>query len=46
MQVLFVFSLVVGGIALIAAGVLLFAPRRTEGRLTAAAVLGGLALFR
>ena len=35
----------VGGIALVAAGMLLFAPRRTEGRLTAAAILGGLAAF-
>jgi hypothetical protein len=38
-------SLAVGSIALAAAGMLLFAPRRTEGRLTAAVILGGLAAF-
>ena len=45
MKLYLILALVVGGIALIAAAVLLFAPRRTEGRLTAAAVLGGLAAF-
>lgn len=45
MKLYLILSLAVGGIALIAAGVLLFAPRRTERKLTAAAVLGGLAAF-
>ena len=45
MKLYLILSLAVGGIALIAAAVLLFAPQRTEGRLTVAAVLGGLAAF-
>lgn len=45
MKIYFILSLTVGAAALIAAGVLLFAPRRTEGRLTAASILGGLAVF-
>ena len=45
MKVYFILSLAVGAAALIAAGVLLFAPQRTEGRLTTAAILGGLAVF-
>ena len=44
MKLYLILSLAVGGIALVAAGMLLFAPRRTEGRLTAA-ILGGLAAF-
>ena len=45
MKLYLILSLAVGGIAIVAAGMLLFAPRRTEGRLTAAAILGGLAAF-
>ena len=45
MKIYFILSLAVGAAALITAGVLLFAPRRTEGRLTAAAILGGLTVF-
>ena len=45
MKLYLILSLAVGGIALIAAAVLLFASQRTEGRLTVAAVLGGLAAF-
>ena len=45
MKIYFILSLAVGAAALIAAGVLLFAPQRTEGRLTTAAILGGLAVF-
>ena len=45
MKIYLICSLAVGAAALIAAGVLLFAPRRTERRLTAAAILGGLAAF-
>lgn len=45
MKLYLILSLVVGGIALVVAAVLFFTPRRTEGRLTAAAVLGGLAAF-
>ena len=49
--VLFIFlplvfaAVIAAAFVLIAAGALLFAPRRTEGRLTTAAVLGGLAAF-
>lgn len=45
MKLYLILSLAVGSIALAAAGMLLFAPRRTEGRLTAAVILGGLAAF-
>ena len=45
MKIYLILSLAVGAAALIAAGILLFVPRRTEGRLTAAAILGGLAAF-
>lgn len=45
MKLYLILSLAVGSIALVAAGMLLFAPRRTEGRLIAAAILGGLAAF-
>ena len=45
MMIYLILSLAVGAAALIAAGVLLFAPRRTEGRITAAAILGGLTVF-
>ena len=45
MKIYFILSLAVGAAALIAAGVLLFAPRHTEGKLNVAAILGGLAAF-
>ena len=45
MKVYFILSLAVGAAALIAVAILLFAPRRTEGRLTVAAILGGLTVF-
>ena len=45
MKLYLILSLAVGGIALIAVTVLLFAPRHTEGKLTVAAILGGLAAF-
>ena len=38
-------SLAVGTAALIVSVILLFAPRRTERRIPAAAILGGLAAF-
>lgn len=40
-----ILSLAVGAAALIVSVILLFAPRRTERRITAAAILGGLATF-
>ena len=40
-----ILSLAVGAAALIVSVILLFAPRRTERRITAAAILGGLAAF-
>ena len=40
-----ILSLAVGAAALIASVILLFAPRRTERRITAAAILGGLSAF-
>ena len=40
-----ILSLVVGAAALIASVILLFAPGCTERRITAAAILGGLAVF-
>ena len=45
MKLYLILSLTVGGIALIAAAGLLFAPRHTEGKLNVAAILGGLAAF-
>ena len=38
-----ILSLAVGAAALIVSVILLFAPRRTERKITAAAILGGLA---
>lgn len=40
-----ILSLAVGAAALIVSVILLFALRRTERRITAAAILGGLAAF-
>lgn len=40
-----ILSLAVGAAALIVSVILLFTPRRTERRITAAAILGGLAAF-
>ena len=40
-----ILSLAVGAVALIVSVILLFAPRRTERRITAVAILGGLAAF-
>ena len=45
MEHFLILSLVVGAAALIASVILLFAPRRTEPRITAAAILGGLSAF-
>ena len=40
-----ILSLAVGAAALIVSVILLFAPRRTGRRITAAAILGGLSAF-
>ena len=40
-----ILSLAVGAAALIVSVILLFAPRRTERRITVAAILGGLSAF-
>ena len=40
-----ILSLAVGAAALIVSVILLFVPRRTERRITAASILGGLAAF-
>lgn len=45
MEHFLILSLAVGAAALIVSVILLFAPRRTERRITAAAILGGLATF-
>ena len=45
MEHFLILSLAVGAAALIVSVILLFAPRRTERRITAAAILGGLAAF-
>ena len=45
MEHFLILSLAVGAAALIVSVILLFAPRRAERRITAAAILGGLAAF-
>ena len=45
MEHFLILSLAVGASALIVSVILLFTPRRTERRITAAAILGGLAAF-
>lgn len=45
MEHFLILSLAVGAAALIVSVILLFALRRTERRITAAAILGGLAAF-
>ena len=45
MEHFLILSLAVGAVALIVSVILLFAPRRTERRITAVAILGGLAAF-
>lgn len=45
MEHFLILSLAVGAAALIVSVILLFAPRRTERRITAAAIFGGLAAF-
>ena len=45
MEHFLILSLAVGTAALIVSVILLFAPRRTERRIPAAAILGGLAAF-
>ena len=45
MEHFLILSLAVGAAALIASVILLFAPRRTGRRITAAAILGGLSAF-
>ena len=45
MEHFLILSLAVGAVALIVSVILLFAPRRTERRIPAVAILGGLAAF-
>lgn len=45
MEHFLILSLAVGAAALIVSVILLFVPRRTERRITAASILGGLAAF-